>query len=86
MDISSIVAGVVVAVLAFVIIKFIVSPIIKAIAGIIALLLLIYIIQHYFKLDLNKYFGPLAPYLNMFFDWLNNWLNKITALFKLNFK
>ena len=80
MDLASIITIVVGAIIIYFVIKFVVSPLIKAIAGIIALLLLIYIIQYFFGFNLDRFFGPLATYLDITkwginLSWLLNPLN-----------
>lgn len=59
-------------------VKFIISPVLKAIAGIIFFLIIIYILQHFFNLDLSKTLGPLATYLD-----LGEWAGWIGQLFNL---
>ena len=64
MDINQIISLVVIIVAVFLLVKFIVGPAVKLIGGIIIFLIILYISQQYFHLNLNQIFGPLSPYLH----------------------
>ena len=80
MDISSLIAIVVVIVVIYYLIKFIVSPLLKAIAGIVFLLVAVYVLQHYLNFNLSNILGPFAKYLDVStwgpgFSWILSPLN-----------
>jgi len=74
MDINSLIALTIAIAAIFLFVKFVVSPLIKAILGIIAFIAAFYILQRFFNLDLGSIFGPV-------FKWIispfNNYLNLI---------
>ena len=75
MDVTSLIVIVAIIVVIFIFIKFIVSPIIKVIVGIITFLLLIYVLQRFFGFDLTRIFGPFGSYLDLTKWGINfNWL------------
>jgi len=74
-DFNSIIAIIVGLVAVYLFVKFVVNPLLKAALGVVIFLILIYIFQRIFNLDLTKIFGPFAPYLD-----LNNWGSNISWL------
>ena len=71
----------------FYVIKFIVSPLLKLIAGIVAFVAIIFILVYFFHLDLIFVMDFLNKYLNfdkwtLGFNWVTNLLNKISSLFE----
>ncbi len=95
MDSASILSVLISVVLVFLLVKYVVSPIIKALIFIIIFLLVIYIIQHFFQFNLNRYFGPLATYLDITkwginLNWLLNpldyWLSQLLKFLHINYK
>jgi hypothetical protein len=68
MDIISIIEIAVAVVAVFFIIKFIVSPVIKIIVGIILILVFAYVLQKYFGFNIDKALAPMGISLN-----LNSW-------------
>ena len=76
MDLNSIIAIVIAVVVIYLFIKFIVSPIFKAIFGIITFIILIYILQRFFNFDLSQILGPFAKYVNLkSFSWIFSPIN-----------
>lgn len=65
METTSILAILAVIVLVYVLIKLVVSPIVKAVAGIAILLLAVYIIQQYFNVNLTDSLGDWGKYLDI---------------------
>ena len=77
MDLQSIIVIVVAIVIVYFFVKLVVSPLVKVVLGIITFLIALYVLQHFFNLNLNNALGPLSSYLN-----LNKWgvnLNWILA-------
>lgn len=68
MDTNSIIAAVIGIVATYLFIKLIVSPLIKAILGVIIFVAVIYVLQHFFNIDFSTVLGPFGKYLN-----LTNW-------------
>jgi hypothetical protein len=64
MDFTPIITIVISAVAIYFFIKLIVNPLIKVIGGIVIFLIIIYIMQHFFGLDLKTAFGPFGKYLD----------------------
>lgn len=64
MDTILLISIIVVIVVIYFFVKFIVSPVIKAILGFIIFLVAIYLLQKFLGLDLNKILSPYAGYLN----------------------
>lgn len=70
-------------------IKFIVSPLIRVVLGIIIFLLVVYAFQKFFQFDLSRIFGPLAQYMDIgkwpFIQWIlwpvDYILNKMKIIF-----
>jgi hypothetical protein len=62
--------------LAFYVIKFIVSPFIKFVAGVIVLIVAFYVLQQFFQLDLSFIKDFLNKYINF-----NEWIEKIKSFF-----
>lgn len=57
MDITSLITIIIVAVAAYYIVKFIVSPLVRLIAGILFFLVVIYILQRYFSFNFQNVLG-----------------------------
>jgi hypothetical protein len=68
MDTTSLIAIVIAIAVIYFIFKFVVSPLIKFIAGIIALFLLIYILKNYLNIDVTQYLGQYGKFLD-FTQW-----------------
>ena len=94
MDVNSAITIVVVIAVVYFIIKVVISPLIRAIIGIFAFLVIIYLLQK-FGFDIDKFLSPLGISLNISkwgpgFDWVlwpvnycvNNITNLINAIFK----
>ncbi len=77
MDITSLVGIIIVIIVAYFLIKFIISPILRAILGVIFFLVLIYLLQKFFGFDIDKALTPYGISLN-----INNWLSKLGWIFK----
>ena len=80
MDVTSLIEIVVAIVIVYFLIKFIVSPIIKALVGVVAFLILIYLLQHYLGFDFGKILSPFGISFDtsrwdVNFGWLLNPLN-----------
>lgn len=92
METGSIITIIAVLVLIYLIIKFIISPIIKIITGIIVILIALYVLNKFFSISFNAILGPLSNYLNLD-GWINwaggvfeSWMLAIKNLFSfLNF-
>lgn len=89
MDISAIITIVIAVAAVYFVIKFIISPLLKLIAGIVILLVAIYILQRYFNLNINQYLGPFSGFLNVdawvkgFFWVINSAVKYIVNLFSI---
>ena len=68
MDFTSLIIILAVIVVFYLFIKFVVNPVIKAIIGIAALLILIYLLQRFFGFSLDQILAPFGISFN-----LNNW-------------
>jgi len=86
MDLTSLIQIAIVVVVVYFLLKFVVSPIIKIIVGIISVIILIYILQRFFGFDIDKVLAPFGVSLNsgkwgFSFDWilgpLNYYIDKI---------
>lgn len=77
-DINSVIALIVVLAVVYVLVKFIVSPAIKIITGIVILLLIIYILQNFFDFNFEQ-LGPYGKYLDVRL-WVNNFGSQIGSL------
>lgn len=78
-DINSIIAVIVVVAIIYILVKFIVSPVIKIITGVVILLLIIYILQNFFNFNFEQ-LGPYGKYLDVRL-WVNNfgsWIGSLT--------
>jgi membrane-associated PAP2 superfamily phosphatase len=73
MDTASLIGIIIVIVVAYFLIKFIISPIIRAILGVIIFLILLYLLQRFFSFNLDKTLAPYGISLN-----INNWLSKLS--------
>ena len=76
MDLNTIIAIVVAVAVIYLFVRFIVSPLIKAVLGVILFLVAIYILQRYFNFNLNNVLGPFASY----FGWIAGPVNYCTNL------
>jgi len=75
MDITSLIEIVIAIVVVYFFIKLIVSPVIKAVIGVLTFLVAIYLLQHFLGFDLTKLLGPWGKYLNVNKLGLNlNWI------------
>lgn len=70
-DVGAVITTLIFLAAVYFIIKFIVSPIIKLISGIVVLLIVIYVCQQFFNVSFNQYLGPLAKYIDID-QWSNN--------------
>lgn len=82
MDTTSFVEIVIVVVAIYFFIKFIVTPIVKAVVGIIIFLVLIYLLQRFFGFDVDKVLAPFGISLNIngwgsSFSWLTGPINYV---------
>lgn len=75
MDINSIIAIAVLIVVIYLFIKFIVSPIVKAILGIVIFLALIYFLKRFFNFDLDGVLSPFGIHLNWIFGPIEYYIN-----------
>jgi len=80
MDINTLIVIIVIVIAAYIFIKLIVSPLIKAAIGIVIILLAIYILQKYFAFNSKNIFGSYATYLDITkwgvnLNWILNPLN-----------
>ncbi len=78
MTTSSIILIIIAIVVIYLFIKFIVSPLVKIIFGIVIILAIIYILQNFLNIDLSQFLGPLSPYLDL--NKLNSSINGIINL------
>ena len=75
MDTNSIITIVVVVIIVYIIIRLIVSPLIKIGLGILAVLVMLYILQQFFGFSFTSLFGPYGKYLDIKNLGLNlNWV------------
>ncbi|MEI7424580.1 MAG: hypothetical protein WCK10_00470 [Candidatus Staskawiczbacteria bacterium] len=73
MDITSLIQIVIIVAVAFFLLKFIISPLMKAVIGIITLLVVIYLLQRFLGVDIAKSLAPLG------ISWDAAWLNWLTG-------
>ena len=92
MDLTSIIEIAVVIAIVYFLIKFIVSPIIKALVGIATLIILVSILQRFFGFNLDQVLAPFGISFNsskwgLNLDWflnpINYYLNKGASFFHL---
>ena len=76
MDLTSIIVIVVVIAVIYLAIRLIVSPLIKAVLGVIIFLVALYILQRFFNFDLSRVLGPYSGYLD--FNKVTPYLNWAT--------
>ena len=86
MDITSLIAIVVAIIIIYLVIKFIVSPLLKIVFGIILILIILYFLQKYLGFDPNQILSPFGiSFKNINLDWLSAQvdycLNQIKNLF-----
>jgi len=62
MDVASITAIIIALAVIYFFVKIVVSPVVKAILGVIIFLIALYLLQHYFGFNLNKILSPLGIY------------------------
>ena len=86
MDINTLVLIVVTAIILYIFIKLIVSPLLKIAFGVVIFIAFLYILQKFFNFNLNKALGPFSVYVDTNkwateFDWLitpvNNYTNQV---------
>jgi len=91
MDLTSFISILVVIAIAYFFLKLIVSPILKAILGVITFIVLLYLFQKFLGFDLDKVFKPFGLSLNpehwgLNLDWLvdpvNSYVEKIKSFLK----
>lgn len=63
MDINSLIALAIAIAAIYLFVKFVVSPLFKAILGIIAFVAAFYVLQRFFNIDFGSIFAPLGTYL-----------------------
>lgn len=73
MDIASLIQIVIIIAVAYFLIKFVISPFMKAIIGIITLLVVIYLLQRFVGFDIAKSLSPLG------ISWSSSWLDWLTG-------
>ena len=90
MDITSLIEIVIAIAVIYIIVKFIVSPVIKIVGGIIFILILIYLLQRFFGFSLDQMLAPFGISLNLNkwalnLGWLlapiNYFINQIGSIF-----
>lgn len=95
MEIGSILTLIVIVVAVYFFIKLVISPLLKAIIGVFAFLVILYLIQRIFNFDLNRIFGDYSAFiditkwginLNWLLDPLNKVINEFLAFFKMGVK
>jgi hypothetical protein len=99
MDLYSIIAIIIAIAAIYLFIKLVVSPLIKALLGIIILFVALYILQRVFNFDLSQILGPIGGYLepakwninlNFLLDPANHYIdqakNFIESIFKITTK
>ena len=79
MDFTPLITIIISAIAIYFFIKLIVHPLLKAIGGIIVFIIIIYIMQRYFGLNLENAFGPLGKYLNPE-GWITGFTQIITQI------
>ena len=76
MDITLLIQIIIIVAIAYFLIKFVISPFMKAIIGIITLLVVIYLLQRFVGFDIAKSLAPLGISWNSsWLDWLTNPIN-----------
>ena len=78
MDISPFIPLAVVALGVFLLVKFVISPLVKLIVGIVLLVAILLILRNLFEVSFNQYLGPWAVYANV-----DLWLSQLQWLFDL---
>jgi hypothetical protein len=74
MDFASVIGIIIAVAIIYLFIKFVVSPVLRVVFGIIIFLILIYLLQRFFGFNLNQIFDPFGVNL----DWLLNSLDYYT--------
>lgn len=90
MDTASILVFVVVIIIVYLILKFIVSPLIRILFSFIVVLIIIYILSHFFGFNAEASFGPYGkyldiknwPYANILTDFIDKYINQAITFFK----
>jgi len=94
MDVTQLVTVVVVIAVIYLFVKFIVSPLLRFISGIILFIAIIYILQTFFKFDFSNILGGWLdinkiktnlPWLGWLIDYIGFYINKAVLFFKLMF-
>jgi len=75
MDTTSLIGIIIVIIIAYFLIKLIISPIVRAVLGIITFLILIYLLQRFFGFNIDKILAPYGISLD-----INGWLSKLNWL------
>jgi len=92
MDTTQLITIVIIVAVVYLLIKFIVSPLLRLISGIILFIAVIYILQTFFKFDFSnilggwldiKNIGTKLPWLGWFIDYIGSWINQAILFFKL---
>ena len=90
MDITSLIEIGVVIVVAYILIRFVVSPALKSVAGILIILVFIYVLQQFFGFSLDQILAPfgisfsadhITPLFNPFLNFLNQGIDSIKNFF-----
>ena len=76
MDIVTFVEIAVAVLVVYFLIKFIVSPILKIVVGIISILVIVFLLQRFFGFNIDNVLAPLGINLN-----LNSWISKFNWIF-----
>lgn len=73
----------------YIVVRYIVTPIVRIIVGILTIAVLLFVAHYFFKLDINIIFGPLQPYLdnwgidlNTIFSPLNAFVDRFLPFLK----
>ena len=92
MDLTEIVTIIVVIAIVYFFVKFIVSPLLRFITGIILFIAIIYILQTFFKFDFSNILGGWLdinkvktnfPWLGWLIDSIGNYINQAVSFFNL---
>lgn len=74
MDIIGLIEIIAAILIIYLFIRFIVNPMLKLVLGVIGFIILLYLLQRFFNLNLEQILKPVWPYIAPAYNWINNFL------------
>lgn len=65
MDFNVIIIAIVLIAAIFLVMKFVINPVLKLISGALILFVILYILKYYFQVNFNELLGPLGRYVDL---------------------